>query len=127
MSLSILRDTVESIKNAGFHTIMVDERSDISNKEQAVLCVRWVDQNLFSYEDFLGLYQMEKTDAVSIAIFIKGIILRMSFDSEKLQGQCYDDCATMMGKKKGVDTQIKNDISKKNNLLHYLPIATHTM
>ena len=70
---------------------------------------------------------MEKTDAVSIAIFIKRIILRMSFDSEKLQGQCYDDCATMMGKKKGVDTQIKNDISKKNNLLHYLPIATHTM
>ena len=56
---------------------------------------------------------MEKTDAVSIAIFIKRIILRMSFDSEKLQGQCYDDCATMMGKKKGVDTQIKNDISKK--------------
>ena len=42
---------------------------------------------------------MEKTDAVSIAIFIKRIILRMSFDSEKLQGQCYDDCATIMGKK----------------------------
>ena len=35
---------------------------------------------------------MEKTDAISIAIFIKGIILRMSFDSEKLQGQCYDGC-----------------------------------
>ena len=51
-SLSILHDTVESIKNDGFHTIMVDERSDVSNKEQAVLCVRWVDQNLFSYEDF---------------------------------------------------------------------------
>ena len=24
----------------------------------------------------------------------------MSFDSEELRGQCYDGCATMMGKKK---------------------------
>ena len=35
-----------------FHSIMVDETSDASNKEQAVFCVRWVDENLFSYEDF---------------------------------------------------------------------------
>ena len=48
MSLSVLRDIVESIKNADFHSVMVDEISDVSNKDQAVLCVRWVDENLFS-------------------------------------------------------------------------------
>ena len=36
MSLSILRDIVEAIKNADFYNIMLDESYDISNKEQAV-------------------------------------------------------------------------------------------
>ena len=72
MSLSILRDIVESIKKADFHSIMVDETSDVSNKELAVFCVRCVDKNVFSYENFLGLHGMEKTNAISVANFIRG-------------------------------------------------------
>ena len=71
MGLSILRDGVESIKNADFHSIMVDETSDVSNKEQAVFCVRWIDLNLFSYEDFLELHEMAKTDAMSRANLLR--------------------------------------------------------
>ena len=40
--------------------IMVDESLDVTHKEQASFCVRWVDENLFSYEDFLGLLEMER-------------------------------------------------------------------
>ena len=47
MSLSILRVIVDSIKNAGFHSIMVNETSNLSDKEQAVFCDRGVDENLF--------------------------------------------------------------------------------
>ena len=100
MILSILRDITESIKNADFYSIMVDQTSDVSDKEQGAFCVLWVDENLFSYEDFLGQHEVEKTDAISIATFIKDIILRLGFDNEKLRGQCYDGCATIMEKKK---------------------------
>ena len=62
--------------------------------------VCWVGKNLFSYEDFLGLYEMDKTDAK---------ILWLRFDSKTLRGHCYDGCAVMMGKRKEVATQIKND------------------
>ena len=79
---------------------MVNEISNVSNKEQAVFCVCWLDENLFPYEDFLGLHEMEKNDAISIANVIKSVILRLSFDSKKLRGKCHDDCATMMGKRK---------------------------
>ena len=61
---------------------------------------------------------MEKTNAISIANFIKHIILQLGFDNEKLQFQCYDGCATIMGKKKEVATQIKNGIQP-------LAISTH--
>ena len=42
MSLSILRDIVESIINANFYSIMVDETSHASNKKHTVFCVRYV-------------------------------------------------------------------------------------
>ena len=81
MSLSVLRDIVESIKNADFHSVMVDEISDVSNKDQAVLCVRWDDENLFSYEDFLGLHEMEKADAMSIANLLRTYFFIANFFS----------------------------------------------
>ena len=52
---------------------------------------------------------MEKIDVISIALFINDIILWLGFDSEKMRGQCYDGCTTMMAKKKR-DKQIRNDI-----------------
>ena len=53
---------------------------------------------------------MEKTDADSIVRIIKDSLLRFGFDKEKLRGQCYDGCSTMMGKKIGVSKQIKDDV-----------------
>ena len=51
---------LEVIKSSGYHSIMVDESSGVSNKEQAVFCVRWIDENLISHEDFIGLCETEK-------------------------------------------------------------------
>ena len=93
------RDPKQNLKKI---RCFLKETSDVSNKELAVFCVCWVDENLFSYEEFLGLHEMENIDAVSIANFIKDIVLRLGFDSEKLRDQCYDGCATMVTKKKGV-------------------------
>ena len=61
---------------------------------------------------------MEKTNAISIANFINDIILWLGFDCKILRGQCYAGCAAMMGKMKGVTTQIKSDIQP-------LALSTH--
>lgn len=45
MALQVLRQVVESIQSAPFLTIMIDETTDVSNKEQLVVCFRWVDNN----------------------------------------------------------------------------------
>ena len=42
MGLQVLRDIATSLHSAEFYSIMVDETTDVSNKEQAVLCFRWV-------------------------------------------------------------------------------------
>ena len=72
MSPSILRDVaLEAIKSSDYHSIMVDESSDVSNKEQALFYVRWVAEDLISHEDFISLYEMKKADStIMIAVII---------------------------------------------------------
>ena len=52
---------------------MVDESSDISNREQVDFCLHLVDEDLHSHEDFISLYKMEKTDATTMVNVIKDI------------------------------------------------------
>ena len=85
MSLSILRDVVPAaIESLDNRSIMVGEFPDGSYKEQTVFCVRWIDEDLIPHEDFICLYEIEKTDATNKFTVIKHIILRLDLD----QGSC---------------------------------------
>ncbi len=46
MALQVLQEVASSIHSASFVTLMVDETTDASNREQVVLYIRWVDANL---------------------------------------------------------------------------------
>ena len=35
---------------------MADECTDVANKEQFNICIRWINQNLEGHEYFIGLY-----------------------------------------------------------------------
>ena len=61
MALSVLCEIMHSIHEAPFLSVMIDETTDISNKEQVVLCLRWVDKGLEAHEEFIGLHQVEST------------------------------------------------------------------
>ena len=107
MSKNLMRKLLDSIRNTDFYTIMIDETTDISNKEQVVFCLRWVDENLDCNEDFLGLYFTELTNASTLTAIVKDVLLRANMALCKCRGQCYDGCSTMSGVKTGVAAQIK--------------------
>jgi len=44
-------------------SIMADECTDCSNKEQFMVNIRWIDQDLKEHEDFIGLYQVDSITA----------------------------------------------------------------
>ena len=44
------------IQSTVFFTVMVDETTDCSKKEQVVLVFRWVDDDLTAHEEFISLY-----------------------------------------------------------------------
>ena len=100
MALGLLREISANIRSATFYTIMADETADISNKEQLVICICWVDENFVVHEDFLGIHPLERTSADDIVIIIKDVLLKMKLKIQNARGQCYDVAAIMAGKEK---------------------------
>ena len=117
--MHVLRPIVKNIKkSSSYYSIMADETTDIINKEQFVICIRWVDNDLNANEDFIGLHELSVTNAETLAFILKDVVLRLGLDPERLRGQCYDGCSTMMGKKSGVATTIKNELNRNALVIH---------
>ena len=88
-------------------SVLADETADASNKEQLVVCIRWVDDQFEAHEEFIGLNHLHECNATAIVDSIKTAIRDMGLDTKKLRGQCYDGCSTMAGTKGGVATLMK--------------------
>lgn len=105
MALRILREISSEVSGKWF-TIMVDETTDLSNTEQMVFCLRYVDDQLDVHEVVIGLHSLESTSADSILSTTKDILLRLNLRIENCRGQCYDGASNMSGTKSGVSTKI---------------------
>ena len=109
MALKVTRDVAECLHNSDFFTIMVDETTDSSNREQVVICFRWVDNSCEVHEEFVGLYLVSSIDAATLVQVIKDVLLRMNLSLNKARGQCYDGAAAMAGCRSGVAKMISDE------------------
>ena len=102
MALHILHNIAVTIQNAVFYSVMIDEATDQSNKEQIVFVLRWVSEALEVNEEFIGLYSTSSTTADALVSVIKVALLRLNLKLQHCCGQCYDGASVMGGIKKGV-------------------------
>ena len=100
MANHVIRDLKKSDIRGGFFSIICDEYTDISNKEQLTICIRWVDKELQAHEDFLGFYNVPDIGAETIVSAIKDVLLKLQLSLVNCRGQCYDGASNMMGHKK---------------------------
>ena len=66
-----------------------------------------MDDQLQPHEDFIGLYQLDKTTAD----FITGRI-RLELPLSRSRGQCFDGASTMRGARNGVAKQLNDEESR---------------
>ena len=99
------------VRNSGPCSILVDETADVSNVEELVICLRWVDEDLIAHEECLGMHPL-KESAVEVFPIIKNVLLRLNLNVTDARGQCYDGAGAMMGVKSGVSTKFKEVNSK---------------
>ena len=106
MALYVLRNMSQILQGSPFLTLMMDETTDVSNKEQVVIVTRRVSESLEVHEEFLGLYEVSFIDTSTLTTVAKDVIARMNLPIFKLRGQCYDGASTMKGVRSGVASQI---------------------
>lgn len=86
---------------------MADETTDVSNREQVTIILRWVDDNDFSvHEEFVGLYLVPSIGSDMLVSIIKDTLLRFNLPLSKARGQCYDGASNMSGIRNGVAAQL---------------------
>lgn len=102
MALQVLHEITASLQSAVFFAVMVDGATDKANQEQVVLVFRWVDDNLVTHEEFVGLYLTASIKSEALVAVIKDTLLRMNLKIGHCRGQCYDGTSSMSGAKKGV-------------------------
>ena len=83
---------------------MADELTDSSNREQLIICLRWVDNYLA--EKFIGLYSVDKIDAATLVHVIKDTLIHLNLKLDDCTGQCCDGAANMCGIRSAVATQL---------------------
>ena len=109
MSHSVLQQVSSTLRSAKFLAVMIDETTDISNKEQVVIYLRHVHENLMGHEEFVGLHVVESTEASSLYGVVNDILLRLNLSTKKLRAQCYVGASPMAGKCGGLAKMITND------------------
>ena len=78
MDLIVLRDIASDIAESGYYRIMADESTDVSNIEQLVICIRWVDKEMTGHDDYIGLMSVAQTNAHKIVSCNKDVLLHMN-------------------------------------------------
>lgn len=117
MALMIIQKIAQSLQDSDFFTIMADETTDAANKEQVVICLRWVDNNFEAHEEFIGIHEVDSIDASTLYQVIKDELLRLNLSITKARGQCYDGAAAMSGCRSGVAKRIM-DVEPKAIYTH---------
>ncbi len=98
------------IKKATYFSVLADEASDCSNKEQMSFIIRFVDGNDEIREEFLEFVHCPKgIKGEQICELIKETVRKLGLDMRDCRGQGYDGAGSMAGKHIGAASLIKTD------------------
>ena len=74
-----------------------------------VIVLRWVDTELHTHEEFIGLYEIPSIEASLLVAVVKDTFLCLNITLAKVRGQCYDGASNMAGRRSGVAKQILDE------------------
>ncbi|KAL4108065.1 hypothetical protein QTP88_018322 [Uroleucon formosanum] len=106
--------------------VRADETTDISVKEQLVLCVRYVvgsDENVFVCERFLKYIEIHSLTGKDIPSTIVNGLNSCGIDCSNMYGQGYDGASNMSGRFKGTQKIVRETCPKAL----YVHCAAHSL
>ena len=121
----VVRKIVQRVRDATYFTVIADEVTDCSNKEQLSLVLRYVSQEDKQIrEDFVSFVECDcGITGRALASKILQFFSSHGLDPSKLRGQAYDGAGNMSGHLNGTAALISNDYP----LALYLHCASHSL
>lgn len=97
----------KEIKECKFFSIQVDDSTDIAQKSQCSIIIRYVNHGGKLVERFLGFYDVSSSrTAETLFCLVSKCIQNFDYKS-KLIGQCFDGASVMSGQLNGLQAKIK--------------------
>ncbi|MEL7307700.1 MAG: DUF4371 domain-containing protein, partial [Pseudomonadota bacterium] len=123
MAHAVQRKLIEDIKSCGFYSMMIDETTDVSGKEQVVFCIRYIKNDLSPSEVFIAFNDTDSVTGESLSNLALTFLKQMGLPLDMMRGQCYDGAANMSGQFKGVKTRIL----EKNKKALFVHCVNHNL
>lgn len=119
---AICNEIIEEVLEARFYTVIADEVTDISNKEQLSICLRYVHNSVIK-EVFVDFAEAERITGETLANVIIQWLSKQGLSLANLRGQCYDGASNMSGARSGCKTIVQ----KEAPLALYFHCAAHRL
>ena len=107
----MLKDIISEVKKARYYTIIADEVTDLSNKEQLSLALRYV-LNGSVKEVFVDFIFVERITGEVLAQAMLQWLETWSLPLCNIRGQCYDGASNMAGARSGCKALIQHKAPK---------------
>ncbi|GKB29102.1 zinc finger MYM-type protein 1-like protein [Tanacetum coccineum] len=104
-------------------SLLVDECSDVSKKEQMAIVLRYVDKYRLVKERFVGIVQVKDTSSLTLKAGIDSLFSKHGLSLKQLRGQSYDGSSNMCGEFNG----LKALILKENESAYYVHCFAHQL
>ena len=108
----VLKKIVEDVKLANIFTVMMDETTDVSGKEQASIMVKFVDSEEIIQERLIGFSAVPRTDSEALSKLLKDTLASHGLGLSHVRGQCYDGASNMSGQYHGLQARVKVEAPK---------------
>jgi hypothetical protein len=119
ISDSLINQIKNEIRQCKFYFIQIDDTTDISQKTQCSIIIRYVTDKSELVERFLGFHNVSE-DRTAQGLFNLVCSVLHEFDMEsKLVGQCYDGTCVMSGHLTGLKARVK-ELAPNALFTHYL-------
>ena len=106
ISKVIERDLLSSFNSSTYFSLMADESTDVSSKEELSICARW-EQDSKPVEHFLGILPAKETTAEAISSYLCVFLESKSIDITAMRGLGFDGTNTMSGQRSGVHKRLR--------------------
>lgn len=98
---------VNEIKKCKCYSVQVDDTTDITQRTQCSIILRYVTDESKLVERFLGFFNVsEDQTAEGLFNLMNSVLQKFEFKT-KLIGQCYDGASVMAGNLNGVQAKIR--------------------